>query len=100
MSLSFLVLILVPVRFFVLFLLDESSLHQARLKLTVNGLLGDILVLLLVEVFSVGVWESLLVLSLCFLMFKLLNQVCSSFEESKSFEFDERLDVLVVARVL
>jgi len=30
----------------------------------------------------------------------LLNQVCSSFEESKSFEFDGRLDVLVVAEVL
>jgi len=31
---------------------------------------------------------------------KLLNQVCSSFEESKSFEFDGRLDVLVVVKVL
>jgi len=31
--------------------------------------------------------------------FYLLNQVCSSFEESKSFEFDGRLDVLVVAEV-
>jgi len=30
---------------------------------------------------------------------RLLNQVCSSFEESKSFEFDGRLDVLVVAEV-
>jgi len=30
----------------------------------------------------------------------LLNQVCSSFEESKSFMFDGRLDVLVVAEVL
>jgi len=30
---------------------------------------------------------------------RLLNQVCSSFEESKSFEFDGRLDVLVVAKV-
>ena len=29
----------------------------------------------------------------------LLNQVCSSFEESKSFEFDGRLDVLVVLEV-
>jgi len=29
-----------------------------------------------------------------------LNQVCSSFEESKSFVFDERLEVLVVAGVL
>ena len=29
-----------------------------------------------------------------------LNQVCSSFEESKSFEFDGRLDVLVVVEVL
>jgi len=27
----------------------------------------------------------------------MLNQVCSSFEESKSFEFDGRLDVLAVA---
>ena len=65
--LSFLVLILVLVKFFVLFLLGRSSLHQAGLKLTLMGLLGDILVLLLVEVFFVGVWESLLVLSLCFL---------------------------------
>ena len=30
----------------------------------------------------------------------LLNQVCSSFEESKSFVFDERLKVFVVAEVL
>jgi len=30
----------------------------------------------------------------------LLNQVCSSFEESKSFEFDGRLDVLAIAEVL
>jgi len=30
----------------------------------------------------------------------LLNQVCSSFEESKSFVFDGRLDVLAVAEVL
>jgi len=30
----------------------------------------------------------------------LLNQVCSSFEQSKSFEFDERLDVFVVVEVL
>jgi len=30
---------------------------------------------------------------------RLLNQVCSSFEESKSFEFDGRLVVLVVAEV-
>jgi len=29
-----------------------------------------------------------------------LNQVCSSFEESKSFVLDGRLDVLVVAEVL
>jgi len=28
---------------------------------------------------------------------RLLNKVCSSFEESKPFEFDGRLDVLVVA---
>jgi len=31
---------------------------------------------------------------------RLLNQVYSSFEESKSFEFDGRLNVLVVAEVL
>jgi len=30
----------------------------------------------------------------------ILNQMCSSFEESKSFEFDGRLDVLAVAEVL
>jgi len=30
----------------------------------------------------------------------MLNQVCSSFEESKSFVFDGRLEVLVVAGVL
>jgi len=30
----------------------------------------------------------------------MLNQVCSSFEESKSFVFDGRLDVIVVAEVL
>jgi len=30
---------------------------------------------------------------------RLLNQMCSSFEESKSFEFYGRLDVLVVAEV-
>ena len=30
----------------------------------------------------------------------LLNQLYSSFEESKSFVFDGRLDVLVVAEVL
>ena len=29
----------------------------------------------------------------------MLNQVCSSFEESKSFEFDGRLDVLAVVEV-
>jgi len=34
------------------------------------------------------------------LMKLVLNQVCSSFKESKSFEFDGRLDVLVVAEVL
>ena len=28
-----------------------------------------------------------------------LNQVCSSFEESKPFEFDGRLDVLAIAEV-
>jgi len=31
---------------------------------------------------------------------RLLNQLCSSFEYSKSFEFDGRLDVLVVVEVL
>ena len=30
---------------------------------------------------------------------RLLNQVCLSFEESKSFEFDGRLDVLAFAEV-
>ena len=30
----------------------------------------------------------------------MLNQVCSSFEESKSFVFDGKLEVLVVAEVL
>jgi len=30
----------------------------------------------------------------------MLNQVCSNFEESKSFEFDGRLDVLDVVEVL
>jgi len=29
----------------------------------------------------------------------MLNQVCSSFEESKPLKFDGRLDVLVVAEV-
>jgi len=51
-----LVLILVLVKFFILFLLDGSFLHQAGLKLTLMGLLGDIMVLLLAEVFFVGVW--------------------------------------------
>ena len=69
--LSFLVLILVLIKFFVLFLLDECSLHHT-VKLTLMGLLGDILDLLVVEVFSIGVWRSLLVVSLCFLMFRLL----------------------------
>ena len=36
-------------------LLDENSLHQAALKLTLMVLLGDIPVLLVVEVFSLGV---------------------------------------------
>jgi len=36
-------------KFFVFFLLDGSSIHQAGLKLTLMGLLGDILVLLLCE---------------------------------------------------
>ena len=36
------------------------------------GLLGDILVQVLVQVFSVGVWGSLLVLSLHFFKFRLL----------------------------
>ena len=60
------------VKFFVLFLLDGSFLHQDELKLTLMGLLGGILVLLLVDVFFVGVWRSLLVLSLRFLKFRLL----------------------------
>jgi len=51
----FFVLILVLVKFFALFLLDGISLCQGGLKLTLMRLLGDILVLLLVEVFSVGV---------------------------------------------
>jgi len=38
-----------------LFLLDGSFLHQAGLKLTLMVQLGVILILLLVEVFSVGV---------------------------------------------
>jgi len=38
---KFLVLILVLVKFFVLFLLDRSSLHQAGLKLTLMVLLGE-----------------------------------------------------------
>ena len=46
--------------------------HEIGLKLTLMRLLGDILVLLLVKVFFVGVWESLLVFSLCFLKFRLL----------------------------
>jgi len=53
-------------------LLDGSSLHQTELKLTLMGLLGDILVLLLVEVFFVRVCKNLLVLSLRFLKFRLL----------------------------
>ena len=63
---------LVLVKFYVLFLLDESFLHRAGLKLTLMGLLGVIQVLLLVEVFSMGVWGSLLELSLRFLTFRLL----------------------------
>ena len=70
--LSFLVLILAVVKFLVLFLLDESFFHKIGLKLTTMGLLGGILVLLLIKVFSVGVCGSLLVLSLCFLKFRLL----------------------------
>jgi len=31
---------------------------------------------------------------------RLLNQMCSSFEESKSYVFDGKLEVLVVAVVL
>jgi len=50
-----LVLILIVVKFFFLFLLDESFLHQAGLKLTLMVRLDVILVLLLVEVFSVEV---------------------------------------------
>ena len=70
--LSFLVLILVRVKFFVIFRLDGSSIHQAELKLTLMRLLGNIVVLLIVEVFFVGVWESLLVFYLRFLKFRLL----------------------------
>ena len=62
----------VLVKFFVLFLLDGSSLHLPGLKLTLMGLLRDILVMLVVEVFSVGVWGSILVLSLRVLKFSLL----------------------------
>jgi len=42
-------------------------------KINIDGvrLLGDILVLLLVEVFFVGVWKNLLKLFLCFLKFRL-----------------------------
>jgi len=63
---------IVLVKFFVLFLLDGSFLHQAGLNLTLMGLLGDILLLLLVQVFSVRVRRSLLLLSLRFLKFRLL----------------------------
>ena len=42
------------------------------LKLTLMGLIGDILVLLLMEIFFMGVWENLLELFLCFLKFRLL----------------------------
>jgi len=35
-----------------------------------------------------------------FVLYFLLNQMCSSFEESKSFVFDGRLDVFDVAEVL
>ena len=41
-------------------------------KINTDGVVRGILVLLLVEVFSVGVWGSLLVFSLCFLKFRLL----------------------------
>ena len=69
---SFFVLTFVLVKFYVLFLLDGNFLHQAGLKLTLIGLLQDILVLLLVEVFFVGVWGNLLELFLYFLKFRLL----------------------------
>ena len=46
--------------------------HQFELKLTLMGAARGILVLLLVEVFSVGVWESLLVFSMHFLKFRRL----------------------------
>ena len=72
MWLSFLVSILVVVKFFVLFPLDRNFPHQAWLKWTLMRLLGGIPVLLLVEVFSVGVWGSLLVFSVRFLKFILL----------------------------
>jgi len=58
---------------FVLFLLDESFFHQVGLKLTLMGLLGDILVLLLVEVVFVRVcMGNLLELFMLFLKFRLL----------------------------
>ena len=44
-------------------------------KINTDGVAGDILVLLLVEVFFVGVWGSLLMLSMCFLKFRLLWMV-------------------------
>ena len=69
---SFFILTLILVKFYVLFLLDESFLHHVGLKLILMGLLGVIQVLTLVEVFSVGVWGSLLELSLHFLTFILL----------------------------
>ena len=47
-------------------------LHQAGSKLILMGLLGGIVVLLLVDVFFVGVWENLLVLFQRFLKFRLL----------------------------
>jgi len=49
-----LVLILIGVKFFVLFLLDRSFLHQAGLKLIMMGMLGY-LGLATCGVFSVGV---------------------------------------------
>jgi len=68
---SFLVLTLVLVEFYVIYLLDGSFLRQAGFKLTLLGLLGIIQVLSLVEVFFVGVYESLLEFSLRFLTFRL-----------------------------
>ena len=57
------------IKFFLVLIL---VLHQAELKLILMELLWDILVLLLVEVFSVEVWENLFELSIRFLKFRLV----------------------------